>query len=61
MGITSLDAPVAHQTTGNKVYYYLVESKQIEGKPRLKVIKYLGTQKPTPEETERLIREIKGG
>jgi hypothetical protein len=43
---------------GNQVYYYLVESKRIEGKPRLKVIKYLGKQKPSPEELERVMNEM---
>ena len=51
---------VREKKQGNRVYYYLVEGKRIEGKSRLKVIKYLGTQKPTPEETERLIKEAKG-
>ena len=31
---------------GNRVYYYLVENKWVDGKVRQKVLKYLGTIPP---------------
>ena len=37
---------------GNKIYYYLVESKRDGKKVRQKVIKYLGTELSTKEQIE---------
>ena len=42
---------------GNKTYYYLVESRREGSKVRQKVIRYLGTEKPTKVQLEAL----KGG
>jgi len=42
---------------GNRIYYYLVESKREGNKVRQKVIKYLGTELPTKEQIEALRRE----
>ena len=42
---------------GNRIYYYLVESKREGNKVRQKVIKYLGTKSPTKEEIEAMRRE----
>ena len=42
---------------GNRVYYYLVESKREGKKVRQKVIKYLGTELPTKEQIETMRRE----
>ncbi len=44
---------------GNRIYYYLVESKREGKKVRQKVIKYLGTERPTKEQIETMIRRIK--
>ena len=41
---------------GNRIYYYLVESKRDGKKVRQKVIKYLGTQPPTKEQIESIMR-----
>ena len=41
---------------GNRTYYYLVESKREGKKVRQKVVKYLGTQMPTKEQIESIIR-----
>jgi hypothetical protein len=42
---------------GNRIYYYLVESKRDGKKVRQKVIKYLGTEPPTKEQIETMRRE----
>ena len=42
---------------GDRVYYYLVESKRDGNKVRQKVIKYLGTERPTKEQIEAMRRE----
>ena len=39
---------------GNRVYYYLVESKREGKKVRQKVIKYLGAERPTKEQELRM-------
>jgi hypothetical protein len=41
---------------GNRIYYYLVESKREGKKVRQKVIKYLGTKLPTKEQIETMRR-----
>jgi len=41
---------------GNRIYYYLVENKREGKKVRQKVIKYLGTEPPTKEQIENIIR-----
>jgi len=41
---------------GNRIYYYLVESKREGKKVRQKVIKYLGTKPPTKEQIETMRR-----
>jgi hypothetical protein len=52
---------VRQKRQGKQVYYYLVKSYREEGKVRKKVVKYLGKEKPSPEELERLTGEIKRG
>jgi len=42
---------------GDRIYYYLVESKRDGKKVRQKVIKYLGTEPPTKEQVETMRRE----
>ena len=42
---------------GNRIYYYLVESKRDGKKVRQKVIKYLGVEPPTKEQIETVRRE----
>ena len=42
---------------GNRIYYYLVESKREGKKVRQKVIKYLGTELPTKEQIEAMRRK----
>jgi len=42
---------------GNRIYYYLVESKREGNKVRQKVIKYLGTEMPTREQIQAMRRE----
>lgn len=46
---------------GNREYYYLVEAKREGKKVRQKVLRYLGAEKPSPDEVDRIIKEIKGG
>ena len=40
----------------NRTYYYLVESKREGSKVHQKVIKYLGTEPPTKEQIENIMR-----
>jgi len=42
---------------GDRIYYYLVESKRDGKKVRQKVIKYLGTEPPTKEQIETMRRK----
>ena len=51
---------VRTKTIKGQTYYYLVESHREGDKVRQRVIKYLGKEKPSPEELERLIREQGG-
>ena len=45
---------------GNE-YWYLVENQR-EGKGvKQTILHYFGKDKPTPEEVERVIKEVKGG
>jgi len=43
---------------GDKNYYYLVQSKREGKKVRQHIIRYLGTQRPTKEQQEAIIREV---
>lgn len=43
-----------------RTYYYLVEGHREGKKVKQKVLKYLGTEKPSPEELQRIIAKIKG-
>ncbi len=43
---------------GNRTYYYLVKNKREGKKVRQKVIKYLGTERPTGESLEEIKRII---
>jgi len=42
---------------GDRIYYYLVESRREGKKVKQKVIKYLGTEAPTKEQIETMRRE----
>lgn len=53
-------AYVKAQRRGQRTYYYLCESRREGKKVRQVTLKYLGTQRPSPEEIEGLIRETKG-
>ena len=43
---------------GNRTYYYLVENHRDGKKVRQKVIKYLGTERPTKEQIENVRRKV---
>ena len=43
---------------GQKVYYYLVESKREGTKVRQRIIRYLGTKPPTEKELENILKEV---
>ena len=43
---------------GQRVYYYLVESKREGNKIRQRIIRYLGTKPPTEEELENILKEV---
>ena len=56
-----MDMPyVRTKKVKGQTYYYLVEAKREGMKVRQKVLRYLGKERPSPEEIERLINEIKG-
>lgn len=44
---------------GNKSYYYLVETKREGKKVRQQILRYLGTEPPTREQLETILREVK--
>ena len=44
---------------GQRLYYYLVESKREGDKVRQRVIRYLGTKPPAKEELENILKEVK--
>ncbi len=52
---------VREKRQGKQVYYYLIKSYREGGKVKKKVVKYLGKEKPSPEELEWIISEIKRG
>jgi len=43
---------------GNKKYYYLVKGFREGKKVRQKTLKYFGTEPPSPEDVERLKKEL---
>jgi hypothetical protein len=43
---------------GNREYYYLVEGKREGKKVRQKVIKYMGTEKPSLEKITTVLKEL---
>ena len=43
---------------GQKVYYYLVESKREGKKVRQRIMRYIGTKPPTEEELENMLKEV---
>jgi hypothetical protein len=43
---------------GNRTYYYLVESKREGKRVRQRVIRYLGTEVPTKEKLETILKEV---
>ena len=51
-------AYVRTKRRGQKVYYYLVESKREGNKVRQQIIRYLGTKPPTEEELENILKEV---
>lgn len=58
----ALEARVAYvrvKRRGNKSYYYLVESKREGKRVSQHIIRYLGTEPPTKEQLETLLREVK--
>ena len=50
---------VRAKSRGQRVYYYLVESKREGDKVRQRIIRYLGTKPPTKEELENILKEVK--
>ena len=53
-------AYVRVQKRGSRTYYYLVETKRKGKKVNQKVLRYLGTEKPLPENLEQIINQVKG-
>jgi len=43
---------------GKNIYYYLVKAYRENGKPKQKVVRYLGKVKPTPEALQNIISEV---
>jgi len=52
-------AYVRTKRRGQKLYYYLVESKREGDKVRQRIICYLGTKPPTEEELKNILKEVK--
>jgi len=52
-------AYVRVQKRGNRSYYYLVESERLGQKVRQKVLRYLGTSKPSKSDVELIIQKIR--
>jgi hypothetical protein len=44
---------------GGKNYYYLVENQRIDGKVRQRVMRYLGTSKPSPKVIADVVAAVK--
>ena len=51
-------AYVRAKPRGQRVYYYLVESKRDGKKVRQRIIRYLGTKPPQGEELQNILKEI---
>ena len=51
-------AYVRVQKRGDKLYYYLVESKREGKKVHQRTMRYLGTEKPEKTEIERIVADI---
>jgi len=52
-------AYVRTKRRGQRLYYYLVESKREGDKVRQRVIRYLGTKPSTKEELQNILKEVK--
>ena len=50
---------VRSQKRGNRSYYYLVESKRNGNRVKQINLQYLGTQKPSKEKIDFIIKKIK--
>jgi hypothetical protein len=46
------------QKRGNRTYYYLVKSEREGSKVRQKVLRYLGTSKPSKADINSIIKKI---
>jgi len=44
-----------------RTYYYLVENRREGKRVRQKVLQYLGSEKPSPQAIDRMLKETKGG
>ena len=44
---------------GNRTYYYLVESFREGKKVKQRVMKYLGKEKPSKKEIEKIVKSVK--
>jgi hypothetical protein len=51
-------AYVRAKRRGDKMYYYLVESKREGKRVRQQIIRYLGTKPPTKEQLENILKEV---
>jgi hypothetical protein len=51
-------AYVRAKPRGQRVYYYLVESKREGKKVRQRIIRYLGTKPPMGEELQDILKEV---
>jgi len=52
-------AYVRAKRRGQKLYYYLVESRREGKRVRQRIICYLGTKPPAKEELENILKEVK--
>jgi len=50
---------VRRKTVKGREYYYLVKSQRLDGLPRQKVVKYLGTDKPSEKQIRQILKDLK--
>jgi len=49
---------VRKKTVSGGTYYYLVKSERVGGRPRQKVVKYLGAIRPTKQDLEEIVKRL---
>ena len=50
---------VRNKRVKNGIYYYLVKAYRKDGRPKQRVVKYLGKLKPSQSEIDKLIEQAK--